>query len=165
MEISNNILEETEDSQTGQRSGVHPLDAQFTLLGLTVETPFDLNSAEFDHLEKYLYHSKEGYSPTSNTTIQHTHRFSRSSEVERFIPGGYDPSGMKTSTVQDHRRLIWHGSRGCNFGGILSQGLRIASPKASANGKAIGKGIYLALVNQLVIVILGHSLDEPTVAV
>lgn len=109
MQISNAILEETEGSQARQGSGFHPLDAQFASLGLTEATRLDLNPAEFDHLEKYLYHSKEGCNPTSDTTIQHTYRTPRSSEVERFIAGGYDPSGLKTKIVQDQRRLIWHG--------------------------------------------------------
>ena len=46
--------------------------------------------------------------------------------------------GMKMQTVHDARRLLWHGSRGCNFGGILSQGLRIAPPEAPKNGKYCG---------------------------
>lgn len=42
------------------------------------------------------------------------------------------------------RRLLWHGSRSTNFGGILSQGLRIAPPEAPVNGYMFGKGVYLA---------------------
>ena len=40
--------------------------------------------------------------------------------------------------------MLWHGSRVSNFGGILSQGLRIAPPEAPHNGYAYGKGVYLA---------------------
>lgn len=40
-----------------------------------------------------------------------------------------------------------HGSRTTNFGGILSQGLRIAPPEAPVNGYAFGKGVYLADVS------------------
>jgi poly [ADP-ribose] polymerase len=43
-----------------------------------------------------------------------------------------------------NRRLLWHGSRSTNFGGILSQGLRIAPPEAPVNGYMFGKGVYLA---------------------
>lgn len=39
---------------------------------------------------------------------------------------------------------MWHGSRATNFGGILSQGLRIAPPEAPVSGYMFGKGIYLA---------------------
>lgn len=40
--------------------------------------------------------------------------------------------------------MLWHGSRVSNFGGILSQGLRIAPPEAPVNGYAYGKGVYLS---------------------
>lgn len=33
-----------------------------------------------------------------------------------------------------NRRLLWHGSRTSNFGGILSQGMRIAPPEAPKTG-------------------------------
>jgi poly [ADP-ribose] polymerase len=36
------------------------------------------------------------------------------------------------------RRLLWHGSRSTNFGGILSQGLRIAPPEAPVSGYMFG---------------------------
>ena len=41
-------------------------------------------------------------------------------------------------------KLLWHGSRFSNWGGILSQGLRIAPPEAPASGYRFGKGIYFA---------------------
>ena len=50
----------------------------------------------------------------------------------------------KYPNARDSRRLLWHGSRGCNFGGIFTQGLRIAPPEAPPNGKAFGNGVYLA---------------------
>ena len=40
--------------------------------------------------------------------------------------------------------LLWHGSRFSNFGGILSQGLRIAPPEAPKTGYLFGKGVYFA---------------------
>lgn len=47
--------------------------------------------------------------------------------------------------MQDtNRKLLWHGSRTTNYGGILSQGLRIAPPEAPVSGYAFGKGVYLA---------------------
>lgn len=46
--------------------------------------------------------------------------------------------------MKGDRRLLWHGSRCTNFGGILSQGLRIAPPEAPVNGYMFGKGVYLA---------------------
>lgn len=40
--------------------------------------------------------------------------------------------------------LLWHGSRLTNYGGILSQGLRIAPPEAPVTGYMFGKGVYFA---------------------
>lgn len=113
-------------------------------MGLREAVPLEKDSIAYDVLEKYLYHSNEGYCVTSDAIVQHIYRISRSEEIDRFLAGGYDPQGMESKTVKDHRRLLWHGSQGCNFGGILSQGLRIAPPEAPAKGKAFGKGIYLA---------------------
>ena len=49
-----------------------------------------------------------------------------------------------TKLPTDNRRLLWHGSRSTNFGGILSQGLRIAPPEAPVSGYMFGKGVYFA---------------------
>ena len=113
-------------------------------LGLTEAVPLEKTSAEYQHLECYLNHSKESGGVISDAAIQHIYRISRSEEFERFIAGSYDADRMKQRPVKDERKLLWHGSRGCYFGVILSQGLRIASLEALANGKAFGKGIYLA---------------------
>ena len=50
----------------------------------------------------------------------------------------------KFKTEIGNRKLLWHGSRFSNFGGILSQGLRIAPPEAPATGYMFGKGVYFA---------------------
>ena len=144
MQISNEILKGTEHPRDQPGNVVHPLDAQMQSLGLREAVSLDVKSVEFGHLENYVNHAKDGYVLSSDTVIQNIYHISRSDEIDRWIAGGYDVKGMKTKPVKDHRRLLWHGSRGCNFGGILSQGLRIAPPEAPANGKAFGNGIYLA---------------------
>ena len=144
MQISNAILKDTAFPKDQQGNIIHPLDAQMRSLGLQEAVPLDKKSEEFGHLESYLDHAKDGYCLSSDTAIQNIYRISRSEEISRWTASGYDPEGMATKPVKDHRLLLWHGSRGCNFGGILSQGLRIAPPEAPANGKAFGKGIYLA---------------------
>ena len=40
--------------------------------------------------------------------------------------------------------LLWHGSRTENYVGILSDGLRIATPDAPVSGYMFGKGLYFA---------------------
>ena len=64
-------------------------------------------------------------------------RIARPLEKERFERSQF-------AKIKSDRRLLWHGSRCTNFGGILSQGLRIAPPEAPVTGYMFGKGIYLA---------------------
>ena len=64
-------------------------------------------------------------------------RIERQGENERFEKAYGNISNS-------NRRLLWHGSRSTNYGGILSQGLRIAPPEAPVNGYMFGKGVYLA---------------------
>ena len=142
--MSNEIMKETDNSKDRQGMAIHPLDAQMRSLGLTEADPLEKTSAEYQNLEGYLNHSKESGGVISDATILHIYRISRSEEFERFIAGSYDADRMKQRPVKDESKLLWHGSRGCSFGGILSQGLQIAPPEALANGKAFGKGIHLA---------------------
>lgn len=100
----------------------------------------DKGSSEFSYLEKYFRHADGEH---HGATIQHIYPIPREEESLRFKAGGYDVKGMKTKEVKDSRRLLWHGSRSCNFGGILIQGLNIALPEAPPNGKAFGNGICL----------------------
>ena len=43
-----------------------------------------------------------------------------------------------------NKRLLWHGSRLCNFVSILTNNLRIAPPHVPANGYMFNKGLYFA---------------------
>ena len=69
--------------------------------------------------------------------VQDIFRIERNGEDERFKQLPY------AKAKGSDRRLLWHGSRVTNYGGILSQGLRIAPPEAPVNGYAFGKGVYL----------------------
>lgn len=70
--------------------------------------------------------------------VQDIFRIERDGERDRFANSSY------AKVKQSDRRLLWHGSRCTNFGGILSQGLRIAPPEAPVSGYMFGKGVYLA---------------------
>ena len=144
MQVVNQVLRETNSPRGQGSNNIHPLDARMASLGLQEAMPLDHSSAEFKHLAGYFSHSNNGHDVTADATIKHIYRICRTEETHRFISGGYDAIGMEKKPVKDKRTLLWHGSRGCNFGGILSQGLRIAPPEAPANGKAFGNGIYLA---------------------
>ncbi|KAF5021335.1 hypothetical protein F66182_6635 [Fusarium sp. NRRL 66182] len=118
------------------RDTVHPLDRQFQGLGLEEMTPLDHKSSEFTHLQDYLNESR-GSTHNMTYEVQDIFRIEREGETKRF-------DNSKFSKISSDRRLLWHGSRATNYGGILGQGLRIAPPEAPVSGYMFGKGIYLA---------------------
>ncbi|RBR06655.1 uncharacterized protein FIESC28_10970 [Fusarium coffeatum] len=118
------------------RDTVHPLDRQFAGLGMEEMTPLEHDSNEFSYLQNYLHGSK-GATHHVNYTVKDIFRIERQGECKRFDESEF-------SKISSDRRLLWHGSRTTNYGGILSQGLRIAPPEAPVSGYMFGKGIYLA---------------------
>jgi poly [ADP-ribose] polymerase 2/3/4 len=113
------------------------IDKQFDGLNLSEMTPLENDSGEFKHLRDYL-NDTAGASHGFTYNVQDIFRIERKGEKERFQKSKY--ANMKSS----NKLLLWHGSRSTNFGGILSQGLRIAPPEAPVSGYAFGKGVYLA---------------------
>lgn len=116
---------------------VHTLDRHFQGLNLNEMSVLDKTTDEFTLLAKYLNDSR-GSTHNMTYKIQDIFRIERQGEHARFDASEF--GSMKSS----NRRLLWHGSRCTNFGGILSQGLRIAPPEAPVTGYMFGKGIYLA---------------------
>ncbi|KAK5655677.1 hypothetical protein OQA88_5610 [Cercophora sp. LCS_1] len=121
--------------QNVEDDDVHPLDRQYQGLNLDEMTPLDPHSTEYAHLADYLVKTR-GATHSVNYAIESIFRIERQGEKARF-----DSAYAKNAK---NRRLLWHGSRSTNFGGILSQGLRIAPPEAPVSGYMFGKGIYLA---------------------
>ncbi|KAE8441035.1 hypothetical protein EG329_006072 [Mollisiaceae sp. DMI_Dod_QoI] len=115
---------------------VNVLDQQFKGLNLTEMTPLKRDSMEFVELKNYLVDTR-GSTHNADYQIDGIFKIEREGEKDRFDKSPFSGS------PQD-RRLLWHGSRCTNFGGILSQGLRIAPPEAPVSGYMFGKGIYLA---------------------
>jgi poly [ADP-ribose] polymerase len=115
---------------------IHPLDRQFSTLGLQEMTVLNPVTDEYRELESYLLNTK-GATHNVSFEVDSIFRIERNGEFDRFKKSPY-------ATMQSDRRLLWHGSRATNFGGILSQGLRIAPPEAPVSGYMFGKGIYLA---------------------
>ncbi|QBZ63443.1 hypothetical protein PoMZ_05124 [Pyricularia oryzae] len=115
---------------------VHPLTKMYNGLNLREMTALEKDSNEYRLLKEYLNDSR-GQTHGHNYTVREIFRIEREGEKERF---------EKQSPISDagDRRLLWHGSRVTNYGGILSQGLRIAPPEAPVSGYMFGKGIYLA---------------------
>ncbi|XHG00308.1 hypothetical protein AWENTII_003772 [Aspergillus wentii] len=132
MDVANEIMNDSKDADE-----IHMLDRQFQGLGMNEMTPLDHKSAEFKELEQYLSQTR-GSTHRIRYSVINIFRIERQGENERFEQSKY--ANIKNSD----RRLLWHGSRSTNFGGILSQGLRIAPPEAPVNGYMFGKGVYLA---------------------
>ncbi|KAK8027185.1 hypothetical protein PG991_004241 [Apiospora marii] len=115
---------------------INLLDQQFQGLGMEEMTTLKRDSAEFRELANYLMATR-GQTHNANYQIAQIFRIERQGEKDRFEQSEF------AGPPRD-RRLLWHGSRCTNFGGILSQGLRIAPPEAPVSGYMFGKGVYLA---------------------
>ncbi|PGH03023.1 poly [ADP-ribose] polymerase [Blastomyces parvus] len=133
MEIANEILKDAKASETG----LHFLDVQFSGLGLSEMAPLDSATIEYKELEDYLVKS-HGKTHYISYKLKHIFRVERNGEKERFENSSF------ANLPNSNRRLLWHGSRSTNYGGILSQGLRIAPPEAPVTGYMFGKGVYFA---------------------
>ncbi|KAH8880546.1 PARP-domain-containing protein [Thozetella sp. PMI_491] len=120
----------------GGNDGIHPLDKQYAGLGMKEMSPLDPTSGEYTQLREYLMNTR-GATHVANYQVEAIFRIERNGEGERFNDSIF-------SGPPKDRRLLWHGSRCTNFGGILSQGLRIAPPEAPVSGYMFGKGVYLA---------------------
>ncbi|KAI9038281.1 putative poly(ADP)-ribose polymerase PARP [Aspergillus affinis] len=132
MEVANDIMKESKDEDT-----INQLDSQFQSLGLQEMTALDRKSSEFSELSSYLLQSR-GSTHHYRYNIMNIFRIERNGEEERFQASPY------ATRNPSNRRLLWHGSRSTNYGGILSQGLRIAPPEAPVSGYMFGKGVYFA---------------------
>ncbi|KAJ5817241.1 hypothetical protein N7447_009474 [Penicillium robsamsonii] len=132
MDVANEIMVSSK-----QDHDIHPLDRQFQSLGMKEMTELDPKSTEFTELENYLQNTR-GETHSMSYKVVNIFRIERQGENDRFNSSAY------ANIPNSDRRLLWHGSRSTNFGGILSQGLRIAPPEAPVNGYMFGKGVYLA---------------------
>lgn len=131
MKDAANIMKKSKDIEE-----MNALDRQFKGLNLDEMTPLKKSSMEFIELQNYLVETK-GQTHHANYQVDQIFRIERQGEKERFDKSPFSGPPL-------NRRLLWHGSRATNFGGILSQGLRIAPPEAPVSGYMFGKGIYLA---------------------
>jgi len=122
MSVTDEITKEARTSP----GSLHPLDAQFKGLNLDKLSPVDPQSDEFQELEQYLRKTRGSTHAIKYIKVEAIFRVERNGEFERFE--------KKYEKLQADRRLLWHGSRTTNFGGILSQGLRIAPPEAPVSG-------------------------------
>lgn len=135
MEIANTIMKTTNDKARDQER-VALIDKRFEQLKLDHATPLEKSTNEYRMLKEYLINTT-GKTHNIRFSLHDIFRIKRTGEDDRFT----EAYGARQDTC---RRLLWHGSRTTNYGGILSQGLRIAPPEAPVSGYAFGKGIYMA---------------------
>jgi poly [ADP-ribose] polymerase len=136
MEVANTIMKTTGDKDKDAES-VNLLDKRFQELKMEEMSPLDHKSNEYKALADYLIKSS-GTSHGIRYRLEDIFRIKRVGESERFAKSEF------AKLKEKDKRLLWHGSRTTNYGGILSQGLRIAPPEAPLNGYAFGKGVYMA---------------------
>ncbi|KAL9576611.1 MAG: hypothetical protein Q9212_006959 [Teloschistes hypoglaucus] len=136
MEVANTIMKTTTDKKKDVEA-VNMLDQRFNSLNMDEMTPLDHKSTEYKALQDYLIKSA-GDTHGVRYRLEDIFRIQRTGELDRFEKSEF------SKIHKSDKRLLWHGSRTTNFGGILSQGLRIAPPEAPVNGYAFGKGVYLA---------------------
>lgn len=118
MEVANTIMKATDKSKDGK--SVSRLDRHFDDLNLKELTALDHKSSEYQQIQKLLLNtSSDGHG--LRYRLQDIFRVERYGEAER-----YEKAIKKLKDRQTF--LLWHGSRTTNYGGILSQGLRIAPP-------------------------------------
>jgi hypothetical protein len=91
---------------------IHPLDKQFQGLKMQEMTPLDHTGTEFTQLHNYLQESR-GSTHGHQYTVESIFRIERQGEYDRFDNSDF-------GKMSQNRRLLWHGSRCTNFGGILS---------------------------------------------
>ncbi|KAL8810323.1 MAG: hypothetical protein Q9200_002678 [Gallowayella weberi] len=136
MEVANTIMKTTQDKKKDLET-VNMLDKRFQELNMDEMTPLDHKSEEYKGLADYLIKSS-GSTHGIKYRLEDIFRIQRTGEADRFNKSEF------SKLHKSDKRLLWHGSRTTNYGGILSQGLRIAPPEAPVNGYAFGKGVYLA---------------------
>lgn len=148
MKAASDIIKSCSKVQKGDVPTVHPLDQKFAALGLDEMEPLDHRSKEYTLLEEYLIGSQGSTHSNLKYKVLDIFRITRATEPDRFATpdkfGEILKDAKKEQLPASNRRLLWHGSRASNFGGILSQGLRIAPPEAPVSGYMFGKGVYLA---------------------
>ena len=125
MQLANEIMKTAKNDKVKQEEKVAMVDRQYEGLSMQEMTPLDHKSNEYKELEDYLVKSA-GKTHYIRYKVEDIFRIERQGEGSRFKSSKFG----EMSDSKSDRRLLWHGSRTTNYGGILSQGLRIAPPEA-----------------------------------
>ncbi|KAL3682512.1 hypothetical protein R1sor_000534 [Riccia sorocarpa] len=127
IELASKILKPQDDDEDD------PAFGQYKSLKCNLE-PVPMDGADAEWIKEYVSNTHAETHSSYALEVEQIYEVGRENEDERFKPF----AGEK------NRMLLWHGSRLCNWTGILSQGLRIAPPEAPVTGYMFGKGVYFA---------------------
>eukprot|EP01060_Flectonema_neradi_P019670 TRINITY_DN2692_c0_g1_i1.p1 TRINITY_DN2692_c0_g1~~TRINITY_DN2692_c0_g1_i1.p1 ORF type:complete len:930 (+),score=235.99 TRINITY_DN2692_c0_g1_i1:54-2843(+) len=111
----------------------HPIDSHYKKLKCEFTT-IKKKDDTWKMVNKYLQNTHAPSHTDYKLELTSLWEINREGEEEKFEDHEDDPNRM----------LLWHGSRITNWGGIISQGLRIAPPEAPTTGYMFGKGVYFA---------------------
>ena len=126
MEIATTLMSVGDDD-------VHPIDAHYEKLKCDF-TSISKRDKTWKMINTYLQNTHAPSHSDYTLDLTSLWEIDREGEEQKFEKYEDD----------DNRMLLWHGSRITNWGGILSQGLRIAPPEAPTTGYMFGKGVYFA---------------------
>ncbi|RCN44674.1 Poly(ADP-ribose) polymerase catalytic domain protein [Ancylostoma caninum] len=128
IQIAYEVIKDERLNADGERD---PVDVHYEKLKCKMEV-VDRRSSEFNTIRTYMANTHGKTHNWYKLEIVDLIRVDREGEQEKF------------KSDIGNRRLLWHGSMTTNYGGILSQGLRIAPPEAPVTGYMFGKGVYFA---------------------
>ena len=80
--------------------------------------------------------------------IRYTYSGSHKKDVEAIykLRVKTDQSKIKSSSYEENRKLLWHGTKPENLIGILTNGLLINAPYSHITGRSLGEGLYLGMI-------------------
>ncbi|KAG1667338.1 Poly [ADP-ribose] polymerase 1 [Nymphon striatum] len=128
IEIAYNMLKGAMDDKSKD-----PVDTHYDKLKTDISV-LENSCDEFKMIEEYVSNTHADTHSSYDLNVLEAFKINRHGEDKRFKP----------FKKLNNKKLLWHGSRITNYGGILSQGLRIAPPEAPVTGYMFGKGIYFA---------------------
>eukprot|EP00039_Didymoeca_costata_P007541 m.100947 g.100947 ORF g.100947 m.100947 type:complete len:1020 (-) comp13730_c0_seq1:96-3155(-) len=126
------IKSEKEDSKNNPEED--PIDVRYKKLKAKIK-PVAKDSEDFEMVKKYVKNTHAATHRSYQLEVEEVFVVRREGEKKKY--------NAKSATLHN-KRLLWHGSRLSNWGGILSEGLRIAPPTAPSTGYMFGKGVYFA---------------------
>lgn len=110
MEVANKIMKKSKEAEA-----MSILDRRFAELNLDEATPLNDKSNEYRQLATYLSKTA-GQTHGITYELENVFRVKRAGEFQRFDNSTYAQRKGSSSC----RRLLWHGSRTTNFGGICT---------------------------------------------